>query len=60
MPLTPLMREVIAGAPITTSPLLFPSARTGGRITGWTKFVAKLRQASGVDSRLHDLRRTAR
>jgi integrase len=60
VPFTPLMREVIAGEPVTTSPLLFPSAVTGGRIKGWTKLVAKLRQASGVDFRLHDLRRTAR
>src|SRR5262249_60022350 len=44
-PLTPLMREVIAGAPVTTSKLLFPSAVTGGRIQGWTKLVAKVRQA---------------
>jgi hypothetical protein len=27
---------------------------------GWTKLVAKLQQASGVDFRLHDLRRTTR
>jgi integrase len=60
VPLTPLMREVIAGAPVTTSPLLFPSSRTGGRLKGWTKLVAKLRRASGVDFRLHDLRRTCR
>src|SRR5262249_11479056 len=42
------------------SKLLFPSAVTGGRIKGWTKLVAKLQQTSGVDFRLHDLRRTAR
>ena len=60
VPLTALMREVIAGAPVTTSVLLFPSAASGGRITGWTNLVAKLQQASGVDLRLHDLRRTAR
>ena len=59
-PLTPLVREVIAGAPIASSPLLFPAARTGGRITGWNKLTAKLRQASGVNFRLHDLRRTVR
>jgi integrase len=58
--LTNLMRKVIAGVPVTTSKLLFPSAVTGGRIKGWTKFVAGLRQASGVDFTLHDLRRTAR
>jgi integrase len=60
VPLTNLMRKVIAGVPVTTSKLLFPSAVTGGRIKGWTKFVAGLRQASGVDFTLHDLRRTAR
>src|SRR5262252_10132429 len=54
------MRKAIDGAPVTTSKLLFPSAVTGGRIKGWTKFVANLRQASGVDFRLHDLRRTVR
>jgi integrase len=60
VPLTNLMRKAIDGAPVTTSKLLFPSAVTGGRIKGWTKFVANLRQASGVDFRLHDLRRTTR
>jgi len=60
VPLTDLMHEVIAGAPVTTSKLLFPSVVTGGRIKGWTKLVAKLRQVSGVDFRLHDLRRTCR
>jgi integrase len=60
VPLTPLMHEVIAGAPVTTSPLLFPAVRTGDRIRGWSKAVAKLQQASGVDFLLHDLRRTAR
>jgi integrase len=60
VPLTDLMRQVIAGAPVSTSPLLFPSPATGGRLAGWTRWVANLRQASGVDFRLHDLRRTAR
>jgi integrase len=60
VPLTPLMRAVFADSPASTSKLLFPSSVTGGRIKGWTKLVAKLRQASGVDFRLHDLRRTAR
>jgi integrase len=53
------MREVIAGVPVTTSKLLFPSA-SGRRIKAWTKRVADLRQVSGVSFRLHDLRRTAR
>ncbi|HKA41723.1 MAG TPA: integrase family protein, partial [Burkholderiales bacterium] len=60
VPLTDLMRQVIAGAPVSTSRLLFPSPATGGRLAGWTRWVANLRQASGVDFRLHDLRRTAR
>jgi integrase len=60
VPLTPLMRQIVAGEPITTSPLVFPSSVTGGRIKGWTKLVAKLQQASGVQFTLHDLRRTCR
>jgi len=60
VPLTDLMRQVIAGSQVSTSPLVFPSSKTGGRLKGWTKLVAKLQQASGVDFRLHDLRRTAR
>jgi len=60
VPLTPLMRAVIAGEPITTALLVFPSSKTGDRIKGWTKLIAKLQQVSGVDFRLHDLRRTAR
>src|SRR5262249_35372318 len=60
VPLTPLMRAVIAGQPITTSKLLFPSPTTGDRIRAWSLRVAHLRQTSGVDFRLHDLRRTAR
>jgi integrase len=60
VPLTDLMRQIIASSPDITSKLLFPSTVTGSRIQGWTKLVAKLRHASGVDFRLHDLRRTAR
>jgi integrase len=60
VPLTDLMRQVIAAQPVTPSKLLFPSPVTGGRLRGWGQFVPKLRQASGVDFRLHDLRRTAR
>jgi integrase len=58
VPLTDVMRRLIAGEPVTTSPLIFPSPVSRGRIKGWTKLVAKLQQASGVDFRLHDLRRT--
>jgi len=54
------MREVIAGSQVSTSPLVFPSSKTGGRLKGWTKLVAKLQRESSIDFRLHDLRRTAR
>jgi integrase len=60
IPLTPMMRAVIAAQPRTTSPLMFPSRITAGRIKGWTKLVAALQDASGVDVELHDLRRTVR
>src|SRR5262249_25888894 len=43
VPLTDLMRQVIAGAPVSTSPLLVPSPATGGRLAGWTRWVANLR-----------------
>ena len=60
IPLTPLMRTVIAAQPRVSSPLLFPSRITGGRLQGWTRLVAALKDASGVDVELHDLRRTVR
>jgi integrase len=60
IPLTPLMRAVIAAQPRGTSPLLFPSRITGRRLKGWTTLVAALKDLSGVDVELHDLRRTVR
>ncbi|KQU33184.1 hypothetical protein ASG63_14900 [Methylobacterium sp. Leaf94] len=42
------------------SDLVFPSVRTGGPMSGWTKLVASLTKASGVEFTLHDLRRTFR
>jgi integrase len=60
IPLTPLMRAVIAAQPRVSSQLLFPSRITGGRLKGWTKMVAALKDLSGVDVKLHDLRRTVR
>jgi len=60
IPLTDLMRGVLASQVRSTSPLIFPSALTGGRIGGWSKLVRKLQEASGVDVRLHDLRRSCR
>jgi integrase len=60
IPLTPLMRAVITAPPRGLSPLLFPSRITGGRFRGWTHLVAALKDLSGVDVALHDLRRTVR
>jgi integrase len=60
IPLTPLMRAVIAAQPRGLSPLLFPSRITGGRLKGWTRLVAALSDLSDVDVKLHDLRRTVR
>jgi integrase len=60
IPLTELMRTVIAAQPTTLSKLVFPSEKTGGAISGWTKAVAALQHASDVDFTLHDLRRTCR
>jgi integrase len=60
VPLTELMRTVIEAQPTTLSALVFPSERTGGVMSGWTKAVGALQRASGVDFTLHDLRRTCR
>ncbi|HEY2530526.1 MAG TPA: integrase arm-type DNA-binding domain-containing protein [Xanthobacteraceae bacterium] len=59
VPLTALMRKVIGQQPRTTSALMFPT-RTGTRIRSWTKPTTMLRDLSGIDVRLHDLRRTCR
>jgi integrase len=59
VPLTELMRAVIAHVPRTLSPLVFASPN-GQRIADWTPRVARLQQAAGVDFRLHDLRRSCR
>lgn len=60
IPITKPLRAVLKKCPVTSSPLVFPSARTGGQLGGWTKLTQALRDASGVDFRLHDLRRTMR
>jgi integrase len=60
IPITELMRKVLARQPRTSSPLVFPSSRTAGRILGWTKLVNKLVRTSGVSMTMHDLRRTCR
>ena len=60
IPLTALMRAVIAAQPRGSSPLLFPSRMTGGRLRGWAHLVAVLQRDSRVAVQLHDLRRTCR
>ncbi len=62
VPLTTLVRSVLQAQPRTASPLVFPSARrkASAELSGWTQLVAGLVRASGVDFKLHDLRRTTR
>ena len=60
VPLTDLMRMVIANQPQSTGKLVFPSEKTGRQIQGWSKLIPRLQQASGVEFTPHDLRRTVR
>jgi integrase len=60
IPLTVLMRNVLGAQMRTSSELIFPSWRTGGRMSGWTSRVDDAVSASGVAFKLHDLRRTTR
>ncbi|MCG2644288.1 MULTISPECIES: tyrosine-type recombinase/integrase [Bradyrhizobium] len=60
VPVTELMSAVLARQPLTSSKLVFPSSRTGTRVSGWTKLVKQLVKSSGVDLTMHDLRRTCR
>ena len=59
IPLTVAMRAVLSTQPRTTSVLIFPG-RGDARMAGWSKLVPRARAESGVDFRLHDLRRTVR
>jgi integrase len=59
VPLTTAMRRVLEAQPRTTSPLVFPG-RNNVRMTGWSKTIPNASAGSGVDFRLHDLRRTCR
>jgi integrase len=59
VPLSPLMREIIAAVPVIEGPFVFT---TTGRsaISGWSKIKTALDSKMGVPAwRLHDLRRTA-
>ena len=58
--LAPLAVEILRSVPaIKGVALVFPSD-VGTAITGWTKRVAAVVAASGVDFSMHDLRRTFR
>jgi integrase len=60
VPLTLMMRNVLAAQPRTPSDLVFASSRGAMPISGWTKLVGAANRASGVAFKLHDLRRTLR
>jgi integrase len=56
------MRAVLTAQARDTSGLVFPSPRRKheAKLSGWTQLVAAAVKRSGVDFRLHDLRRTTR
>jgi integrase len=60
VPLTDLMRTVIAAQPVTVSTLVFASEKTGRAFNGWGKSVTALQRAADVTFTPHDLRRTCR
>jgi integrase len=53
------MRAVLDAQPRTTSKLVFPG-RNNLRMAGWSKLVPRAIRVTGIDFRLHDLRRTVR
>jgi integrase len=62
VPVTSAMRAVLTAQPKDTSGLVFPSPRRRreAKLSGWTQLVAAAVKRSGVDFRLHDLRRSCR
>jgi integrase len=64
IPRTALVDEVLDAAKHfqrATSDLVFPSPKTGGRMSGFTKLVARLVDEAGTEKwTMHDLRRTLR
>jgi len=59
VPLTELMRTVLAAQPATVNPLVFPGEKSSRVISGWTLALNAVRRASGVSFAPHDLRRSA-
>ena len=61
IPLTPMMRSILERQPRTTSPLVFPSDRTGRPMRGWGPLMEKLVAAADIGPwKIHDTRRTCR
>lgn len=61
IPLTEAMRAVLATQPRMSSDRVFGSTKKPGvALVGWSKLIAPMNRDSGVDFRLHDLRRTCR
>ncbi|MCV9937721.1 integrase family protein [Boseaceae bacterium BT-24-1] len=60
IPVTPMLRSILAACELTQERLYFASPLTGREMSGWTQHVAKVRKASGVHFTLHDFRRTMR
>jgi len=60
-PIAPALAAVFDACIIDArSNLVFPSAKTGGQISGWSKYLQRVTKAAKVDFSLHDLRRTFR
>ena len=59
VPLTPLMRLLLARQKRSTAPYIFPTV-TGPRRKSWSLPTDELRKASGVYFEMHDTRRTCR
>jgi integrase len=59
VPLTPAMRVVLSAQPRTTTGLICPG-RGDTRMAGWSKLLPRAQRESGVDFKLHDLRRSTR
>lgn len=61
VPIAPALAAILkACARDARSDLVFASARSGGKMSGWTQFTDQINKASGVAFLLHDLRRTFR
>ena len=60
IPLTSTMKANLRTEIRSANGLVFPSAVTDNVMSGWSKMLPKLVEASGVSFRLHDTRRTTR